>query len=139
MIDRKLGPIRENGDNNNEPDALQISFGIKKVKGHFLVYYFMDHHHHIAYMPSLQLTGYGDSRKEAVDMLFDTVLDDFCENLLELSSDKAGELLVTLGWKRHKIFHKKFSTTVYIDKEGVLRNFNLPLETRIESQVLTAA
>lgn len=139
MINKRInGPIRK-GDMDSEQDSLQISFSSKKVKGSFRVYYFMDHDHFIAYMPSLQLTGYGDNRKEAVDMLFDVVLDDFRENMLELPIEKANTLLISLGWKRNKLFHKKFSTTSFVDKEGVLRNFNLPLETKIESEVLTAA
>lgn len=139
MINKRFnGPIKK-GSEGNEQDSLQISFSSKRVKGNFRVYYFMDHDHYIAYMPSLQLTGYGDNKKEAVDMLFDVVLDDFCENLLELPTEKANNLLSNLGWKRNKLFHKKFSTNSFVDKEGILRNFNLPIETKIESEVLTAA
>ena len=138
MISKLSNGFLGKGDQDNEQDSFQISFSSKKLKGSFRIYYFMDHDHYIAYMPSLQLTGYGDNRKEAVDMLIDIVLDDFCENMLELRVEKANELLASLGWKRNKLFHKKFTSTSYVDKEGVLRNFNLPLETKIESEVLTA-
>lgn len=139
MINKHItGSIRK-VDKDSGQDSLQISFSSKKVKGSFRIYYFMDHGHYIAYMPSLQLTGYGDNRKEAVDMLLDVVLDDFCENMLELPIEKANNLLSSLGWKRNKLFHKRFSTASYVDKEGVLKNFNLPLETKIESEILTAA
>lgn len=139
MINKSfIGSIKK-VDKDIEQDTIQISFSSKKVKGNFRIYYFMDNEHYIAYMPSLQLTGYGASRNEAVDMLFDIVLDDFCENMLELPMEKANNLLASLGWKRNKLFHKRFSTSSYVDKEGVLKNFNLPLETKIESEVLTAA
>jgi hypothetical protein len=128
-------PISIRG-NGAEQDSLQISFSSKRVKGTFRVYYFKDHEHFIAYMPSLQLTGYGDNKKEAVDMLFDVVLDDFFENMLEQSVAKANSLLSSLGWERNKLFHKKFKSNSFVDKEGVLRNFNLPVETKIESEIL---
>jgi hypothetical protein len=139
MISKRfIGSIRK-GAKDSDQDSLQISFGGKRVKGTFRVYYFMDHEHYVAYIPSLRLTGYGDNKKEAVDMLFDVVLDDFFENILELPLEKANGVLSSLGWKRNKFFHKKFSTNSFVDKEGILRNFNLPNETKIESEVLTAA
>lgn len=88
-------------------------------------------------MPSLNLSAYGETAKEATDRLVHEVLDDFFENLLALKPEQANNELRKLGWTRNKLFKKQFRSNSYVDRNGVLKNFNLPEETKIETAVVT--
>ena len=54
---------------------------------------------HIIYLPSLQLSSYGDTIKEANEMM-KISLNEFSENLLELNENKINSILKQLGWEK---------------------------------------
>jgi hypothetical protein len=54
---------------------------------------------HIIYLPSLQLSSYGDTIKEANEMM-KISLNEFSENLLELNENKINSILKELGWEK---------------------------------------
>lgn len=117
-------------------DSLVINYKKKKVHGEFRVIGFEDHGHHIAYISSLNLSGYGNTPQEALEMLMKVVVSDFCENILSLPEYMITEEMEKLGWKRGKLLRKTFSTSAYVDKEGILRNFNLSPDTKVSESVL---
>lgn len=120
-----------------DPDNLQLHFGRpKSAKGTFTVHTFQDNDHTVAYLPSLNLSAYGDNAEEARDRLFKVVLDDFLENLMDLSPEKVNKELQALGWSRSKLFKKQFKSNSYVDRDGVLKNFNLPEETKVDTRVV---
>lgn len=119
-------------------DSLRLQFGRhKNATGVFTVHRFQDHEHTVAYIPSLNLSAYGDSHEEALDRLVKEVLDDFFENILDLSPEQANHELEKLGWSRSKLFKKQFKSNSFVDRNGVLKNFNLPEETKVETTVVT--
>ena len=127
ISDKKMAP---------RPDSLVIDYKRKKVSGRFTITGFEDNGHHIAYVASLNLSGYGNSPKEAFQMLLDIVVDDFFHNLVRLPEHEVSTELEKLGWKKNRILRKRFSSESYIDREGILRNFNLSPETIISEQLL---
>lgn len=72
-----------------------------------------------------------------MDRLFKEVVDDFFENLLALSPERVAVELEKLGWSRSKLFKKQFESNLFVDRNGVLKNFNLPEETKVETSVVT--
>ncbi|MCY7359126.1 MAG: hypothetical protein LH609_17030 [Rudanella sp.] len=118
-------------------DSLEINFDHKQV--HFSVagFMFADHGYTVIYLPGLNLSAYGNDAEEAKAMLTDIVLDDFCENLVDLPPITAYEHLSRLGWTATDSDSKHFSNSAYVDKDGVLRNFDLPQNTPIQEQVVS--
>jgi hypothetical protein len=119
-------------------EHLKIDFKKERITGGLCVFDFIDNGHNIAYLPSLNLTGYGDTKQEAHELLMKHVLTDFFEGLFTLSQSQVVEELKKLGWEKSHFFNKEFSKS-YVDKDGVLREFNLPAETQIESQLMEVA
>jgi hypothetical protein len=110
---------------------LQINFHHKSVKGEFKLFKIVEEQFKILFIPSLNLSGYGSNDEEALEMLKDS-LDTYFNNLFKLKNDRVLNELGLLGWKQDRIHHKRFNNVAYVDKEGILRNFNLPAETEIE-------
>jgi len=121
-----------------EKEVLNIDLKKLNMAGKVRVFDFMDEGHHISYIPSLNLSGYGDTKQEALDLLMKHVVKDFFEGLLTLSESQINEELKKLGWERSHFLNREFSKS-YLDEDGVLREFNLPAETQIESQFLAVA
>ena len=123
---------------NRSREQIKIDFKKPGFDGLICMFHFMDNGHHIAYMPSLNLTGYGDSEEEAKELLMDHVVKDFLDGLFTLPKSQIVEELKKLGWEKSQFFDKEFSKS-YVDIDGVLREFNLPAETKIESQLMAVA
>lgn len=118
-------------------DSIHLHFGRpKRANGSFTVHTFRDHDHTVAYLPSLNLSAYGDNAEEAINRLFSEVLDDFLDNLMGLKPEKINKELEKLGWSRNLFFKKQFKSNSYVDRDGVLKNFNLPEETKVDTQVV---
>lgn len=113
-----------------EKEFLNIDFKGGSTWGEVTLLMLEDHGHHIAYLPTLKLSAYGDTPEEAKAMLKE-VIDEFFLDLVALPEYEAQQELTKLGWVRNSAFEKKFSIEAFVDKEGVLRNFNLPPETVI--------
>lgn len=84
----------------------------------------------IFYVPSLKVTGYGNSDEEAIKSL-KVGLDAFCEDVYDMKPKERKDYLVELGWNQHRRKNKKF-LYAYIDKEGILQNFDTPKEVKEE-------
>ncbi len=88
------------------------------------------------YIPSLDISSYGENLKKAEVMIKHSFMD-FCEHLLSLNVTDINSTLSSLGWNRSKIFSKQFSK-MYVDGNGDLQNFNAE-DNKIERISLTAA
>lgn len=89
----------------------------------------------ILYVPSLELSSYGDTRSEAKELL-DSIMFDYSESLFQLPKNELINELGKYGWKKHEYFNKRFKNESFVDKEGVLKNFDLPLDTPIHEATL---
>jgi len=122
---------------NHRNDFLKIQFTRKKVSLGLNVFEFNDNGYMVMYSAALNLSSYGES-KEQVEEMFKIVIKDFCENLLKLDEEQINKELKNLGWVRNSIFKKQYLNQVYVDKEGILQNFNLSSETIIEEVFIEA-
>jgi hypothetical protein len=83
----------------------------------------------IVYIPSLELTGYGNNEKKALEMLKFSV-DDFFGHLINLSTKEMNNEISKLGWKQNRLKKKDYSKT-YVDIDGNLKSFNA-LDDKVE-------
>lgn len=117
-------------------EKLKINYKQKRGKGIFRLVEFEDHNSHIVYIPSLNLSAYGDTSAEAKKMMGDIVLEDFFETLFSENESTVYDHLKKLGWKKSGIYPKELSHDVHVDKDGILKNFNLPTETKITEKLV---
>ena len=102
-----------------------------RIKGQFSGVAFAEGNSHIVYIPSLQLSSYGDSIKEAREMM-EIVLVKFSKDVLALSEDKVQNVLSKLGWKRTQYFKKRMVNLSETTFDDIKKQFNLPDETEVE-------
>lgn len=81
--------------------------------------------------PSLNVSGYGKTKKEAMQS-FGENIELFCADLIALPKKRIEIELRKLGFIREKFQLKNFSK-IYVDENGVLKNFE---EGSIETSVL---
>jgi len=117
-------------------EKLKISYKQKRGTGIFRIVEFEDHGSHIIFIPSLNLSSYGDTPEEAMKMMGDVVLEDFFETLFSQNESSVYEHLKNLGWKKSGIYPKELSHDVHIDNDGILKNFNLSTETKITEKLI---
>lgn len=87
--------------------------------------------YHILYCPSLNISGYGNTEKEAEDFLH-VEMETFSEDVLGMSSEEKENFLLSLGFKREK-FRKKNFSKAYVDQDGKLCDFD---EGTLERRIL---
>lgn len=87
------------------------------------------------YLPSLDISGYGETDEKATEMAKFCIID-FFQYLFTLPPDKLQIELAKFGWKR-SMFKKDFSKA-YVDGNGVLQNLNAEND-KVERVTLTAA
>ena len=90
---------------------------------------------HVIYLPSFDISGYGETPEKATEMAKFSLID-FFEYLFTLPKDKLQIELAKFGWKR-SMFQKDFSKA-YIDGNGELQNLNAE-DNKVERVTLTAA
>lgn len=116
---------------------------IKKGRGidaRFQVLTFIDKEtkQHIVFCPAFDLTGYGSTIEKAYE-LFNFNLDQFYEELYDLTYEKQNAMLIKLGWKKDKFKNKNYSS-VFVNVHGELENFNIEEGTlKLQSVTLEAA
>ncbi len=90
----------------------------------------------VLYNPSLQLSGYGDTEKQAFDIIRFN-LDEHSKYLTNLSYSNLQKELMKLGWKKDPFRGREFSNA-YVDLDGKLQEFNAE-ENSVERLSLTTA
>lgn len=120
-----------------QTEKIQINHRDKSAQMVINVADFVDHGHVVVYAPSLNISAYGETKDEALKMLFEEVLVDYFHNLFQLTESELTKELAKYNWKRSKILRKRFSNSAYVDSEGILKNFNLPKETLINQRQMS--
>lgn len=75
---------------------------------------------YVAFCPSIMVTGYGTTEKEAMTDLTAAV-QLFHEDLMRLTPEKQLEYLASLGWKPTTFYQKKKFSKAYVDASGELK------------------
>lgn len=121
----------------SKAEQLHINLHKRHVHARVTAFKFLDKDtkQTVIYIPSLELSGYGETIEKAREMVQFTIKDSF-DFILDMPADELRSYLSNLGWKK-TMFNKDFSKA-YVDGDGVLRNFNADEKT-IERLELTAA
>lgn len=109
--------------------SMKIDFKKGLIKAKMATISFLDHDHNIAYLPALDLSGYGDSKEEAFQMLnelLETVFDTF----MVLTERQVHQELSKLGWHKDRYRKRKY-IGAFVDAKGILNNFDLPNTTEV--------
>ena len=94
------------------------------LKGKLLNFTGKSGEHWVSIIPSLNVSGYGDSGADAIEDLGYN-LKVLCEDLFALTQDQRDAELKKMGWSRNKFFKKQYSSA-YVDDNGILQNFDSP-------------
>jgi hypothetical protein len=106
-----------------EHEKLHVDFRKQTIRAMLNVVRFRDKDTQqiVAYIQSLDISGYGATAEKAEEMLrFAT--QDFFAHLFTLSLKQLQSELQGLGWKKG-FFNKDYSKA-YVDEEGELKNYN---------------
>lgn len=92
----------------------------------------------LSVIPSLQISGYGNTIEEADDMVNSSLVE-YIKELQKLSVKERTIELMRTGWK--KAVHKNKEFRPYVDSEGILRDFEFDgdVKKRNLTEELTAA
>lgn len=124
---------------SEELDTIQIKYGKhqKSLNGIIKAIEFENDGYYIVYLPSLKISSYGKTREEANQMMKEVVIKDFCETLMAQKEKKVLADLHALGFKKRSFFEKELSKSAHVDKEGILRDFDLAETTQFKESMLT--
>ncbi|MBO0947517.1 hypothetical protein [Fibrella forsythiae] len=118
-------------------DSLSINFKSKNIQAQLNLYHFEDNGFMVSYIPSLNLSAYGETIEEAKHMLFHEVLDDFFHTIIDMPEMAVFEELGKLCWQGTRVQEsRQYNNSAYVDKEGVLRDFDLPQDTPIHQELV---
>lgn len=117
-------------------DIIRVNRTSKKIRGTLtkIIYRDKDTRQIVMYLPSFDLSGYGENELKAEEML-KFCLNEYLGFLIELSPSKMDVELGKLGWKHNRLKNKEYSSA-YIDIKGELQNFNA-VGDRVEVGLLT--
>ncbi len=101
---------------------LDLKKGIAKGRMNVLRFVDKDSKQYVLYMPSLELTGYGETVAKAKEMLQFAISDYFGYLSSFKNMDKIQVELHKLGWEKG-MFNKDY-LRAYIDGKGELQSFN---------------
>jgi hypothetical protein len=119
----------------NKHDTLHITKN--SVSAHIGLVRFIDKdtNHYVAYSPSLEISGYGETPTESIEM-FSHSVNDFFESLLKMKKEDVENELKKLGWKKNRYRNKDYSA-LRVDVDGKLKDMNA-VENSVEQLALTA-
>jgi|AntAceMinimDraft_11_1070367.scaffolds.fasta_scaffold17290_4 predicted RNase H-like HicB family nuclease len=116
-------------------DLIKIDFKKKEFKASLetLVIKEKKETQFVAIVPSLNLSSYGNTQKEALNRLFEDVIKPYFDELLELGERKGFKELKAYGWEKNKIFKKQFSSA-HVDTDGVLKNLEVSEDSLVSKE-----
>lgn len=131
-----MGRLRIEKTSNSGNDEIRVNRD--GVSGRICINEFQDKDtlQYVYYCPSFEVSGYGETKELAFEMV-ESSIEDFFEYLLGLSLHKREAELAKLGWKKQSIFNKRYSKA-FVDANGELQNFNA-LDNKVERLTLVAA
>jgi hypothetical protein len=86
---------------------------------------------YVSLVPALHVSGYGDSESEALEALKEN-LNTLFDDLFGLPEVERHREIINMGWSKDSLFKKRF-TSSYVDKDGVLQNFDYPEQVKISA------
>lgn len=122
------------------PDTDTLRIRTKGVESHIqaaltvVSYRDKDTRQIVNYVPTLEISGYGEDEQKAEEMV-KFAIKDYFQFLIDLPAKKMKSELSSLGWKINPIKNKEFSHT-YVDIRGNLKNFNA-VGDKVEVSVLS--
>lgn len=122
---------------NQEKETLHLHLGKHKkhIEGHVKSVEFINDGRYVIYFPSLGVSSYGEDKEEAIKMM-KVVIDDYCQNLMELTKEQILQHFKKLGWHKH-VFFTELSKSAHVDREGILRDFELAEDTQLTENFVT--
>jgi predicted RNase H-like HicB family nuclease len=120
------------------PQKLTINYRKREVSALLQIFLIKDGTWHVAYVPSLNISGYGKTEAGAYKMIKE-VFEDYFVSIIKLDKEQISRELSKYGWERNAGFKKHYENKSYVDKFGVLNNFNLPKETPIKESKIEFA
>ncbi len=104
--------------------TIKINFDKGRVKGNLTRINFKDKdtNQFVEYCPAFDISGYGDTKAEAIEM-FKFSLAEYLEYLLGLPVKKVEQELKKFGWSKVPLHNKEYSNS-HVDIGGNLKNFN---------------
>ncbi len=108
----------------NEDQFLHVNTTRRHITGCINVISFKDKDtkQYVMLIPSLELSSYGDTKKETSEMM-KSAIDFFLGQLVSLTKKKMEEELKRLGWIHHPLKNKDYSMA-FVDDKGALQKFN---------------
>jgi hypothetical protein len=105
-------------------DSIKVNLSKRRVQITVSAFRFVDKDtkQKIAYVPALELSGYGETFQKAEEML-KLSFEEYCKYLLSLNHEQVAKELKSLGWMKDKFLSKQFSRLV-VDRHGVLKDVN---------------
>lgn len=131
MAISKITRIKE----TNSTDSLHIKRGHINASVTALQFKDADTHQFVIFVPSLNISGYGETHEKAQEIVKFN-MDEFFKYIVLLSQKKRDSELAALGWKQNKLKAKEFSNA-YVDGDGELKEFNA-LDGKIERLTLVS-
>lgn len=92
--------------------------------------------HKVIFIPSIGLSAYGKTTEEANEMMQVSLH----EAILAFNKCTPSEMFAELksyGWERNVFYTSDLSKAAHIDKEGILRDFDLDIDTPIQERLVT--
>lgn len=117
-------------------EFLKINIKQEVIKARLKAFSFMENDIHVVYLPSLNMSGYGNTIEEAYSLL---KLDwaDFGDSLFELKHESLiFDALRDLGWSRHKVFAKRMNNLSNTTFEDIKKEFNIPDSTQVKEELI---
>ncbi|MEO7177179.1 MAG: hypothetical protein ABIV51_14650 [Saprospiraceae bacterium] len=115
-------------------EVIKIDFDIKTISAVFLAIEFKEAEQFVVHLPSIEISGYGDSINEAKNMV-DEAVSTFFENLMALDKNEITKELNRMGFKNSQYFKKRFERS-YVDSDGDLQNFDIPADASVSHELL---
>jgi len=135
-----MGNLKINFHKKSSPSEqfLHINRSKRHIDANLRVFHLKDGDFFIEYVPALNASSYGKTQEEAIKMIGE-VTDDYFESLVDADEPQMNQELKIHGWTQRMYRKKNWENTTYVDKNGVLKNFNLPEDTHIEEEILELA
>lgn len=133
LINRIFSMFKMTKNNStNVKDSIRIKNG--KISCSLNVYCGRQGDYIINYCPSLNISGYGKTEKEAEDFI-KVEMEVFCEDLHSMNTKEKEAFLYSLGFKRDVFAAKNFSKA-FVDENGKLQDFE---EGTLQHKMLESA
>lgn len=91
------------------------------LKARYLVLIGKEGEYYVALSPSLNVSGYGKTKREA-ERSFNENMETFCEDFMALKPSEREVELKKLGFEKEKLKNKNYSK-IYVDQNGLLNGF----------------